>query len=160
MSEPDDPAAIERMKQGFVDLVPHNLALGMQLQDFGRDGQAWLRLPYAQKLVGNPATGVLHGGAITSLLDACCGAAVFFAMMPPRPIATLDLRIDYLRPATPGMDVVAHGQTIKVTRHVAFVRATAYHDDPDDPIAVATGSFMLFGKSRSGKPGSGQGGAP
>ena len=59
-------------------------------------------MPYDAKLVGNPETGVLHGGAITALLDGASGAAVFAALVDIVPIATLDLRIDYLRPAESG----------------------------------------------------------
>jgi uncharacterized protein (TIGR00369 family) len=93
--------------------------------------------------VGNPATGVLHGGAITSLMDACCGAAVFMKLARPTPIATLDLRIDYLQPATPGLDVLARCECFRVSRNVAFVRGIAHHDDPGEPIAAAAGAFML-----------------
>jgi uncharacterized protein (TIGR00369 family) len=101
------------------------------------------KLPYASHLVGHPETGVLHGGAITALLDATCGAAVFAALPEIKPIATLDLRIDYLRPADAGRDVVARAHCYKVTRNVAFVRAMAFHDDENDPIAAAAGTFML-----------------
>jgi uncharacterized protein (TIGR00369 family) len=102
-----------------------------------------MRLPYHPQLVGNPETGVLHGGAITALIDACCGAAVFMALAKPAFIATLDLRIDYLAPATPGRDVYADIECYKLTRNIAFVRGCGYHDRADDPIAAAAGSFML-----------------
>ena len=107
------------------------------------DGSARMRLPYSADLVGNPDTGVLHGGAITSLMDACCGAAVFMKLIMPVPIATLDLRIDYLRPADPGRDVLAHATCFRLTRNVAFVRGIAYVDDEADPVAAAAGAFML-----------------
>jgi uncharacterized protein (TIGR00369 family) len=100
-------------------------------------------LPYRADLVGNPDTGVLHGGVITALLDACSGAAVFAALPRLVPIATLDLRIDYLRPAQAGCAVQAHATCYKLTRNVAFTRAVAYHEDPDDPIAASVGTFML-----------------
>jgi uncharacterized protein (TIGR00369 family) len=111
-----------------------------------RDGVALMCVPYDPKLVGNPATGVLHGGVITSLLDSASGAAVGSAMRaggPWRPIATLDLRIDYMKPATPGRDLLARAECYKVTRNVAFVRGVAYHDDPSDPIATTVATFML-----------------
>ena len=95
-----------KVARGFTDGVPHNRALGMQVVEMSRAG-AVFRLPYSDKLVGNPDTGVLHGGAITALLDAASGAAVFAALTEWVPIATLDLRIDYLRPAEPGHDVIA-----------------------------------------------------
>ena len=100
-------------------------------------------VPYSDKLVGNPDTGVLHGGAITALLDAASGAAVFASLTDWVPIATLDLRIDYLRPAEPGRDVMAQASCYKMTKHVAFTRAVAYHDDPEHPIASSVGTFMV-----------------
>ena len=131
------------MKAGFRDAVPHNAALGMELVDVGAHS-ASLRLPYDAKLAGDPETGVLHGGVITTLIDATCGAAVFAEVEAAIPVATLDLRIDYLKPATPGLDVIAAAHVIKRTRNIAFVRATAFHDGAkDNPIAAASGTFML-----------------
>jgi len=133
----------DRIIQAFSAAVPHNRALGISMVEWG-DGFAKHRLPYDEKLIGNPETGVLHGGAITALLDACCGTAVFNSLPEPQPIATLDLRIDYLGPATPGRDVFARADCYKVTRHVAFVRATAFHEgDEAAPIASASGTFMV-----------------
>lgn len=127
----------------FAKKVPHNNALGIEMIDFG-DGEAWLRLPYSERIVGNPQTGVIHGGAITAAMDACCGASVFMKLMRPMPIATLDLRIDYLRPAEPQLDVIAHATCYKVTRSIAFVRCIAFHEkDEADLIASAAGSFIL-----------------
>ena len=148
MSDADErKEKLKRLDQGFAALVPHNRALGLRFIDFAR-GQATILLPYADHLVGNPETGVLHGGAITALLDATCGAAVFMEIKEPRPIATLDLRIDYLKVGDPRRDVVCKAHCYKVTRHVAFVRGLAFHSDENDPIAAATASFILQGKGR------------
>lgn len=112
---------------------------------------AVFQLPYDEKLVGNPDTGVLHGGAITALLDACSGAAVFAALTEWSAIATLDLRIDYLRGGDPGRDITCRAHCYRVTRNVAFTRAVAYHDDEADPIATSAGTFMLGTKARGSK---------
>jgi acyl-coenzyme A thioesterase PaaI-like protein len=64
-------------------------------------------------------------------------------------IATLDLRIDYLRPAEPPRDVRARAECYKAGKQVAFVRAIAFHDDDQAPIASAAGTFMIFDDSRS-----------
>jgi uncharacterized protein (TIGR00369 family) len=146
--DPEHVARLRQINAAFFGVVPHNVALGIELTELDA-ARARLRLPWNPALVGNPATGVLHGGAITTLMDACCGAAVFMALAIPSPIATLDLRIDYLKPAAPGQDVWAHCHCFKVGRNVAFVRGLAYHDDEGDPIAAAAGSFMLGTKSRS-----------
>jgi uncharacterized protein (TIGR00369 family) len=105
--------------------------------------EATMRLPYAEKLVGNPETGVLHGGAVTTLIDATCGISVFMKMARMARIATLDLRIDYLHPATPGKELLAHAECYKLTRAVAFVRALAHHGDPENPVASAQGTFII-----------------
>src|SRR5690606_11055155 len=136
----DKAATLARLAEAFTQFVPHNRALGLRLEDSG-DGMALFRLPYADHLVGNPETGVLHGGVITTLLDATAGASVFMKTWKPVPVATLDLRIDYLKPATPKRDVLAKATCYKLTKSVAFIRAIAYHDDENDPIAAAAGTF-------------------
>ena len=141
---------LDRMNQAMVAGVPFNAALGLRALDFDQAaGTATLVLPYRADLVGNPATGVLHGGVVTSLVDAACGLAVLLRLARVTRIATLDLRIDYLKPATPPRDVRARAECYKLTRQIAFVRATAYHEDPADPIAAAAGTFMIFDDGRS-----------
>ena len=103
-------------------------------------------LPYAERLVGNPETGALHGGAVTALLDASSGAAVFVKLGRAASIATLDLRIDYLAMAKAGSDLHCRAECYKITRRVAFVRGVAFHEDPQDPIATSAGTFMLNAK--------------
>ena len=127
---------------GFVDAIPHNHALGMKLLEMQR-AEARFLLPYKVELVGNPDTGVLHGGAITALLDACSGAAVFAALTEWMPIATLDLRIDYMRAGEVGRDIICRAHCYKLARNVAFTRAVAFHDDEADPIATSMGTFMI-----------------
>jgi uncharacterized protein (TIGR00369 family) len=143
---PDDEELRLKMVRGFSQGVPHNRALGMSIVEMGHS-EAIFELPYDPKLVGNPDLGTLHGGAITALLDGCSGAAVFAALTELVPIATLDLRIDYLRPAEPHRAVLAKATCYKMTRNVAFTRAVAYHDSPDDPIAHSVGTFMVSTKA-------------
>lgn len=144
----DKGVQLAQINQFFCGFVPHNRALGLVVEDFAK-GLAVIRLPYAPHLVGNPDTGVLHGGAITALLDATSGACVFLRILKPIPVATLDLRIDYLRPAEPPRDVIARAECYHVTKNVGFVRAVAYHDDPSQPIAAASGTFMLNSAGQS-----------
>ena len=144
--ERDDSEARKlKLTRAISRSVPHSVALGIRIIDI-TDTEALYELPYDEKLVGNPDTGTIHGGAITALLDGCSGAAVFAALTEPVPIATLDLRIDYLRPADPGKSVIGKATCYKVTRNVAFTRAVAYQDDPEDVIAHAVGTFMLSTK--------------
>ena len=134
-----------RLEGRYVDAVPHNRALNLRLADY-RPEHPSLCLPYQEDLVGNPDTRVLHGGCITSLIDAACGGAVILSLSVPRRVATLDLRIDYVRPAVPEQEVICDAHCYKITRDVAFVRATAHHGDKPSPIATASGTFVVFGK--------------
>jgi uncharacterized protein (TIGR00369 family) len=144
----DRERALPIVRAAFRDMVPFNAALGLDVVDIA-PGVCVLRLPWRDDLVGNPRSGVLHGGAITALLDACGGASVFLKMPKPIPIATLDLRIDYLKPAVAQLDVFARAECYKLTKSVAFVRAVAYQQDERDTVASAAATFMLATKGDS-----------
>ena len=134
--------AIEAARQ-FVASLPHCRALGLSVDAAG-DGTATLSMPYAAALVGDPATGVIHGGAISALMDTSGGAAVLLHPTGATATATMDLRIDYMRAAEPGQRITAHAKCHHVTRNVAFVRAKAFDEMPDKgPVAVANGAFTL-----------------
>lgn len=135
--------AITNALKAFESL-PHCRHLGMRVTDLSA-GKGGMIVPYAENLIGNPKTGVIHGGVITTLLDTLCGLVVMAAAPEGRPVATLDLRIDYLKPATPGRHVRGYAECYKVTASVAFARGFAFHDDETDPIAHCTGSYMIAG---------------
>jgi acyl-coenzyme A thioesterase PaaI-like protein len=78
--------------------------------------------------------------------------AVATMLKVPKPFATLDLRIDYVRPAMPGQAVIAEAECYRVTHSVAFTRAFAHHGDAKDPIAAAAGTFMLDTKGEVIRP--------
>ena len=126
----------------FIEAIPHSKALSMTLTDIG-DGVAEIEMPYDTRFVGDPATGVLHGGAVSALMDTCGGAAVMSHPKSPAGTATIDLRIDYMRAATPGQTIRARATCYHITRNVAFVRAVALDDDDDNPVATAAGSFTV-----------------
>jgi uncharacterized protein (TIGR00369 family) len=122
---------------------PHTHALGIAYVGVEDDKVLVLRAPYREDLIGDPATKVLAGGLITTLLDHACGLSVWVALGRFTSIATLDLRIDYMRAAKPGLDVYARARCYKLTRSIAFVRASAYDEDREDVVAAAQASFML-----------------
>ena len=122
--------------------VGHGQALGLE---FRASGTNWveLALPWKEQLVGVAETGILASGAIVSLLDTCGGASVWQALGRFQPSVTIDLRLDYLRPALKGETVIARCRCDKLTRQIAFVSGIAHTGDEDRPVARAVGTFML-----------------
>ncbi|MEO0486423.1 MAG: PaaI family thioesterase [Pseudomonadota bacterium] len=134
-----DPAKLARQ---FIEAIPHAQALSMVIKAI-EAGVAEIEMPYDPRLVGDPATGVIAGGAVSALMDTCGGAAVMCHAEQPIGTATIDLRIDYMRSAVPGQAILARAECYHVTRSVAFVRATAFDDDRARPVAAATGAFTF-----------------
>ena len=131
----------------FVEGTPHAKFLGFKFVaiDIGR---ATLSLPYDERLIGNAETKVLHGGVLTALLDQASGLAAVSSFDNTMPVATLDLRIDYMRAGTPGKTIIAEAHAYKTTTHIAFVRAVAHEGDVDNPIASSQASFMTTSSGR------------
>lgn len=121
----------------------HGAQLGIGYRAHGSD---WvdLTLPWRDDMVGNADTMILASGPILTLMDMATATSVWLKRGIWAPQATLDLRIDYLRAATPGETVIGHGECYRVTRSIAFVRGQAHDGDPQDPIAHVAGTFMLL----------------
>lgn len=106
-------------------------------------GYCEMHLPYGEHLVGNPETGVVHGGAITALLDTCCGMACATMLEDVGLTPTMDLRIDYMGIAKPGVDIYARADVYRSSQSVLFSRAKAYHKGQEDrPIAHCVANFI------------------
>jgi uncharacterized protein (TIGR00369 family) len=126
----------------FVSGAPHAAALGMEMVEVG-PGFGILKTGWREDLVGDAATGVIAGGVVTAMLDHVCGLAVMAALSDLAQPATIDLRIDYLRPAEQRRDLDELDDCYRLTRTVAFVRASAYEVEPGHPVAIAQGTFVL-----------------
>lgn len=131
----------------LLEGLPFAKEIGVRLLS-AADGEATLSIAYDERLIGDPDTGVIHGGVVTSLMDTCAGVAVMTSPTRPTSVATLDLRIDYMRPAAPGAAILARARCFRETSLITFVTVTAYHADPEDPIATATGAFHVDGRAR------------
>jgi uncharacterized protein (TIGR00369 family) len=125
----------------FASRVGHGGALGISYVDHGEDWVA-LGLDYREELVGVVETGLLASGPIISLMDMAASMAVWVRLGRFRPQATLDMRVDYLRPAIPGRRLVGRGECYGLKRSVAFARGLAHDGDPNDPVAHVAATFM------------------
>jgi uncharacterized protein (TIGR00369 family) len=133
---------LELINQKFVQRTPHMREIGVRITAVDK-ARGSMTLPARPEWLGDPARGLLHPGALTVLADSACGLAVGSALSERAPYATLDLRMDYLRPAGPDSDVHCDAHCYRLTRNVAFVRAEVWQADREQPIAAAQATFML-----------------
>ena len=136
-----------KIAKQFMAAIPHVADLGMEVVAI-ENGEATITMPYDERLIGDPDTGVIHGGAVAALMDSCCGAAVMSHPSNPSGTATIDLRVDYMRAATPGQALSTTATCYHMTKSVAFVRATAVDEDTENPVAMATAAFTVEGKRK------------
>jgi len=143
--------------------IGHGGAIGIVYRAHGEDW-AELGLPYSENLIGvrgiagvpgepgvvgfpgepgGESPPVIASGPIISLMDMATSLAVWTRMGIFRAQATLDMRVDYLRPAGPERDIVGRGECYSVKKRIAFVRGIAHDGDATDPIAYVSGTFMF-----------------
>jgi uncharacterized protein (TIGR00369 family) len=139
----DLPQIVRDMVGQMIDATPQAAALGLRMVSV-EVARGSIEAPWREDLVGDPDTGVIAGGVVTTLLDHTCGLAMATAAgTEPFSTATLDLRIDYMRPAAPRTGVICEAHCYKLTRSVGFVRAEAWDVDRSDLIATAQAAFIL-----------------
>lgn len=134
--------------RSFLSVLRHCQVLGITVEQADENGLV-LKLPYSEKIVGNPVNGLVHGGAITTLMDSCCGISTVCYLPDFEICPTLDLRIDYMRPAQPGETIYGFAECYRVTPTVIFTRGVAYQSSREEPIAHVVGTFMRMGKPDS-----------
>jgi len=146
---PMSDSSLMAMAERFLSALKHCQVLQMRVTQADAEGMT-LMMPWSPAIVGNPQTGAVHGGALTTLMDTTCGMATLCVLPRFEVCPTLDLRIDYMHPAEPGKAIYGHAQCYRVTRDVIFTRGAAYQDDPNQPICQVVGTFMRLGQDIKG----------
>lgn len=91
----DDFSAMRKL---IENQIPFNRFIGIRVLDLAR-GRCTLHIPYREELLGDSRRGAIHGGVLSMLADTCGGFAVWSMGEIDDRIATIDLRVDYLKPA-------------------------------------------------------------
>ena len=144
---------IKSLVKRFDDIRPFNKLLGLTIDSMDIES-ACVRFPMKEDLSGNSLFGTLHGGVVSAILDITGGFVVFLDLFkqikPPvtekqleqfTKIATIDSRVDYLRPGI-GKEFVASGFILRTGKKVAVVR-TELRNEEDLLIAVGTGTYIV-----------------
>ncbi len=138
ISEPPHLAQLTAAFEG----IPHCRELGLKIVSL-KPRLAVMALDYDDRLIGNPKTGILHGAVISTVIDTTAGLAAAASVPADSAVATLDLRIDYLKPAQIGKAIFGEAECYKITSSVAFVRGLVHQGDRDHPVAHCVATFML-----------------
>jgi len=137
-----DPATYHAWANAFLQGIPFARASGMRTESIA-EGRARVSMEARPEWTGDTIRGQLHPGCATVLADTACGMAVGTALNPIVPFATLDLRMDYLRPAQAGEALVCEAHCHRLSRSVAFVRGEVFQPGQTDPVATVNATFML-----------------
>lgn len=132
----------------------------LEIQVVGaRKNELLLKLPYSTNLIGNHETGVIHGGAITTLMDTASGSCIICALDDFELCPTLDLRVDYMRAAEPEHPVFARAYTYRITPNLIFTRCQAFQllegsdtltpHETETLVAHCVATFMRIGKENT-----------
>jgi uncharacterized protein (TIGR00369 family) len=117
-------AHFAELKSFMENQIPYNKHLGIIVEEL-REGYARLKLPYRDEFVGDRRRPALHGGLIATLIDVCGGTATWTYFSKDDGIATLDIRVDYLRPG-PDEDLIAESLVLRVGNRVAVVNTRVF----------------------------------
>jgi uncharacterized protein (TIGR00369 family) len=150
---PAPPRALNNL-DALIRIPPFHAWLGLTLVEASAK-HAIVRVPYKDDLIGNPLIPAVHGGITSALVDLAGGAVTFAALGIPTP--TIDLRVDFLRPALAGQDLVAVARAVSIGSTIGFVDVEV-HNVPaggawPHPQAqlVATGR-CVYSTKEQGKP--------
>ena len=119
-----------------LDLSPYQRFLGVTLERAG-DGEVVIRLPFREEFLRSDGSDWLHGGVIAALIDIAGDYAIVTRL--GQGVPTIDLRIDWLRPAKAG-DLLATGRVVKTGRRVCVADAEV-HDATGALVAVGRGLY-------------------
>jgi uncharacterized protein (TIGR00369 family) len=147
------PRAVPHLDD-LIRIPPFHGWLGLTLVEASAE-HAVVRVPYKDELIGNPLIPAIHGGITAALIDLAGGAVTFAALGIPTP--TIDMRVDFLRPALSEMDLIAEARAVNIGSTISYIDvevvqipAGASWPHPEKRL-VATGRCVYSTKDR-GKP--------
>lgn len=138
---------LQRLGENFPRLIPHAGALGIRITRIDA-AAVEARLPFRAEFLGDAERGIIHTGIVTTLIDSACGVALLAHLGNPEKIATLDLRVDYLRPSLPGAELVCRAECYRLSAQIAFLRASVWQFDEAAPVAASLATFMRSGSDK------------
>ena len=117
----------EQILKTMAEQVPFNRLLGIQGESASA-GACVLVLPVRPEFVGDFRRPALHGGVVSSLIDAAGGVAAWSTLGPEESVSTVDLTVDFLEPAGLAAPLRAAAQLVRKGNRVCHVRVAVTQD--------------------------------
>ncbi|MBY8984007.1 MAG: PaaI family thioesterase [Candidatus Lokiarchaeota archaeon] len=127
---------MEDLKKKLYERIPYYSTLGLELQEIG-NGKAIFEILIREELTQN---GMVHGGVIASLIDSSCACAAISLVYPDGYITTIDLQVEFLKPATKGI-LKAKAKCTKAGKTIFFCKAKVWNNEGE---LISTGSSQLL----------------
>lgn len=144
MSENElDEVRMARIHEAFAS-VPYAKLLGLELGEM-RSGEAKLHLDIRDELKQNQ--GVVHGGAVASLIDTAAAFAIVTRLESGERVTTTDLTIHYLRPITSGR-ITATARIVRGGRRLFVISVEVTNSQQVIVATAVTGYIKLVQEAR------------
>ena len=137
------PQELEIFRDLIENQLPFNKFMGIKLLSL-EPGLCRLFIPYKDELVGDARRGALHGGVISTLVDTCGGFAVWSMCGIGDKLSTIDMRVDYLKPALGRDDLVAESRVKLLGNRVGNASTILYaRNEPDVILAEGRSVYNI-----------------
>ncbi|MGQ0537123.1 MAG: PaaI family thioesterase [Methanobacteriota archaeon] len=139
-----DPRGIDLVTlDDLIRVPPFHSYLDVRLLH-AEPGRVRIRVPYKAEFIGNPLIPAWHGGILSALIDLAGGAALFTVCNVPTP--TIDMRVDYIRPAVAGNDIVAEAEVLRCGKTVGHVRVDVADERTGTLVATGSAAYSVKGQ--------------
>ncbi len=130
------------IKQTIEELIPIHKFLGVELLEI-RKGYAKVKVPFREEVIGDIRKRRWHGGIIATVMDSVGGIAggTYFTSFKDE-MATIDLRIDYLKGAEASA-IIVEGEIVKLGKTILVTRMGAYQENSEELIAEGKGVYFM-----------------
>ncbi len=146
---------LDAIKEYYLELIPFNKVLGIAIDDLDYEtSQAVTSFNMTKDLIGNSIAGILHGGVTASVIDLTGGLSALISCLKlneDKPIdvikkkvtssATIDMRVDYLRPGK-GRSFKCKSRIIRAGSRIVVAKIDLYNEIKTR-IATGTATYLI-----------------
>jgi uncharacterized protein (TIGR00369 family) len=131
------------IKRTIEELIPIHKFLGVELLEL-RQGYAKVKVPFREEVIGDFRRRRWHGGIIATIMDSVGGIAggTYFTSLKDK-MVTIDLRIDYLKPAE-ASTIIVEGEIVRLGKTILVTRMKAYQENDDELISEGKGVYNFI----------------